>query len=155
MLIIYIDADACPVKEEVYKVAGRYKLQVVVVSNRPIHTPMQIGISTQVVGDALDAADDWIVENIHEKDILITADILLADRALKKGARVLGPKGGEFTEDSIGEAVAAREILSYLRDTGGPTPKNPPFEQRDRSQFLSTLDQIVQALRRLEHNKKP
>lgn len=143
---VYIDADACPVKEETYKVAHRYHLKVILVSNRPIRVPLHALIETKIVGGKMDAADDWIVEQIKSRDILITGDIPLADRALKKGAKVLGHKGKEFTEDSIGDALATREILSFLRDSGEITPHQSAFEKKDRSQFLMGLDRIIQSL---------
>ncbi len=148
MLTIYIDADACPVKEEIYKVAGRYNLKVIVVSNKSMRIPHHPNITATVVGGRLDEADDWIVEHIQEHDILITGDIPLADRALKKGAAVLGSKGVEFTHDMIGEAMATREIMNFLRDSGGPNQHHTPFEKKDRSLFLSKLDQIIQSLKR-------
>ncbi len=153
MLDIYIDADACPVKEEIYRVARRLSLQVIVISNSPMRTPRD-GPSIQciAVGKGDNAADDWIAEHIGEGDICITADIPLADRCLKKGAAALGPRGKPFTEESIGEALATRDLLFSLRESGqisGGGP--PPFTQKDRSEFLNQLDQVIQKIR----NKKP
>lgn len=148
LLDVYIDADACPVKEEIYRVAGRYRLKVYLVSNRPLHHPLESWIAPVIVGNKLDAADDWIAEHIQEKDLLITADILLAARCLKVGARVLGPKGVEFTEDSIGEDLANREIFAHLRTLGEVSGGSAPFEKKDRSRFLSKIDQIIQNLKR-------
>lgn len=148
MLHIYVDADACPVKQEIYRVAERYDLEVTLVANAWMRTPRAGWISLKVVEDDFDAADDWIVANAQSDDIVITADILLADRCLKAGARVLGPTGRQFTEEDIGEAVATRNLLAELRGaeevTGGP----PPLQKRDRSLFLQKLDQVIQAIRR-------
>ena len=145
---IYIDADGCPVKEETYKVAARYKLKVFVVANKALHIPFEENIEMVVVNGSFDAADDWIVEKIGVGDIAITADILLADRCIKKQARVLGTKGKEFTEDSIGSAVASRELMQNLRHMGEVRGGPAPMEKKDRSQFLAQLDQIIQALKR-------
>lgn len=149
MLTIFIDADACPVKDETYKVAARYKLKVVVVANQYIQVPLDPNIEMQVVTGGFDSADDWIVEHIQQHDILITSDLLLADRSLKKKARVLGSKGKELDEENIGNVLGARELSSHLRDLGhkgGPAP----MAKNDRSQFLSKLDQIIQQLMRFK-----
>lgn len=148
LLDIYLDADGCPVKEESYKVGRRYGLKVFVVSGRPIRVPFEEGIRAVVAGGAFDAADDWIVEHIGQGDIAITADLLLADRCLKKGARVLGPKGQVYDENSIGEALAARELMDQLRQMGMNTGGPAPMAKRDRSTFLARLDEIIQRLRR-------
>ena len=144
---IYVDGDGCPVKDEVYRVAGRYQMKVYVVANKWMSIPPDPRHEMVVVSGGFDAADDWIVEKIQPGDIAVTADILLAERCVKKKARVLGPKGAEFTEDSIGGAVATRELMQNLRHMGemrgGPTP----IEKKDRSQFLGKLDQIIQSLR--------
>ena len=147
-MAIYVDADACPVKDEVYRVAARYGLGVFVVSNSAIWVPTRPGIEGVVVRGGLDVADDWIAERIGADDVAITADIPLADRCLRKGASVLGPRGYPFTEDSIGEALATRELLDTLRQSGfaGGGPK--PFVDKDRSRFLSKLDEMIQAIRR-------
>ena len=150
MLHIFIDGDACPVKEEVYRVARRCGLAVTVVANSWMRVPDEPGIALEVVADGFDAADDWIVEHVQPDDIVITADIPLASRCLKQGARVLGPTGRPFTEDNIGDAIATRELLSELRDAGQITGGPPPLEKRDRSRFLQELDHVVQAIRR-EH----
>jgi hypothetical protein len=146
---IYVDADACPVKAEIYKVAERYDLAVYVVANSWIAVPREPRIERVVVGDRLDAADDWIVEHAGAGDIVVTADIPLADRCLKAGATALAPNGVPFTADSIGMAVASRALMADLRAmgelTGGPKPMTP----RDRSRFLSALDEAIQRLRRL------
>ncbi len=143
MLQILIDADACPVKEETYRVATRYKVPVVVVSNSPIRTPRDPLISRKVVSDAFDAADDWIVEQAGPGTIVITADILLADRCLKLGADVVAPNGKPFTTSSIGGAIAVRAIMADLRAGGDVVGGPPPFSASDRSRFLSTLDLVV------------
>jgi uncharacterized protein YaiI (UPF0178 family) len=148
MLDIYIDADGCPVKEEVYRVADRYQLKVFVVANKPINIPFDARIEMVVVESGPDIADDWIAEHIGAGDIAITADILLADRCIKKQARVLGTKGIEFTEDNIGSAVADRELMKNLRQFGEIKGGPAPMEKKDRSLFLGKLDQIIQAIRR-------
>ena len=148
MTVIYVDADACPVKEEVYRVAQRYELGVVLVSNKWLRTPNEEWLELVVVGAELDAADAWIVEHVTESDIVITADIPLAALCLEKGAGVLGPRGRPFTEDSIGGALATRELMTQLRDMGEMTGGPPPFEKRDRSQFLQALDGMVHAIRK-------
>ena len=148
MLTLFLDADACPVKEEAYRVADRYQLKVFVISNQTIHVPHNARTELVVVKGHLDAADDWIVEHVEADDIVVTADILLADRCLKKQARVLGTKGIEFTEDSIGSAVATRELMKHLRETGASRGGPAPMEKKDRSQFLGKLDQIIQGIKR-------
>ena len=147
-MAIYVDADACPVKDEVYRVAARYGLGVFVVSNSAIWVPARAGIERVVVKGGLDAADDWIAERIGADDVAITADIPLADRCLRKGASVLGPRGYAFTEDSIGEALATRELLDTLRQSGFAGGGPPAFVDKDRSRFLSKLDDMIQAIRR-------
>ena len=145
---IFIDADGCPVKEEVYRVAIRYGLDVALVANSWMRAPAGAKIEMIVVDGQFDAADDWIVEHAGENDVVITADIPLASRCLKKDARVLGPTGREFTEENIGEALATRELMSHLRDLGTLTGGPAPFENRDRSRFLHRLDEIIQSIRR-------
>ncbi len=145
---IYIDADACPVKDEVYRVAARYGVEVFVVSNSAIFVPDKPAIERVVVKGGMDVADDWIAERIEADEIAITADIPLAERCLRKGAWVLGPRGLPFTEDSIGEALATRELLDTLRQGGYTKSGPPPFTAKDRSRFLSKLDEIIQAIRR-------
>lgn len=145
---IYIDADACPVKAEIYRVAERYGLKVYVVANSIISVPRDPRIERVVVSDSFDAADNWIAERCGPGDIVVTADIPLADRCLKAGAAVIGSTGIPFTTSSIGMALASRELMSNLRAmgeiTGGPKPMTP----RDRSRFLSALDETIQRLRR-------
>lgn len=145
---IFIDADGCPVKEEVYKVAARYKLDVYVVANKPINVPLHPSIRMQVVAAGTDEADNWIAEHIEENDICVTTDIPLADRCLKKNARALGARGDEFTEDMIGDAMATRELMKHLREMGEVKGGPPAFDKRDRSQFLSSLDRIIQSILR-------
>ena len=151
MLKIFIDADGCPVKEEVLKVAERYLLPVVLVANKRLQIPIDPRVEMQVVGGGFDAADDWIVENSQVGDILVTSDILLADRCIKKEVRVLSPKGKEWTEDSIGSAVAGRELMSNLRHMGEMRGGPSAMEKKDRSQFLATLDLIIQALKKKQN----
>ena len=148
MIQIYIDADGCPVKEEVYKVAERYKIKVFVVANKYLTIPIHPFIEMKVSSSGFDAADDWIVEQITPTDIVITADILLADRCVKKGARALGHKGNEFTEDNIGSAVANRELMQTLRQMGEVKGGPSAMDKKARSQFLGKLDQIIQSLKR-------
>jgi len=148
MTDIYVDADACPVKDEVYRVAQRYGLKVLLVSNAWLRAPNEEWIAVVVVGAELDAADAWIVEHVTEDDIVVTADIPLAALCLEKGSSVLGTRGRPFTEDSIGGALATRELMSQLREMGEVTGGPPAFEKRDRSQFLQVLDQMVHAIRK-------
>lgn len=145
---IFVDADACPVKDEVYRVAERYKLEVLVVANQWMKVPMSSLIEMIVVSGSFDAADDWIVEQSQANDIVITADILLADRCVKKSVRVIGTKGEEFTEDNIGSAVAGRELMENLRHMGEMRGGPAPMDKKARSRFLSTLDQVIQSIKR-------
>jgi uncharacterized protein YaiI (UPF0178 family) len=148
LLHIFVDADACPVKQEIYRVAGRCQLDVTLVANARMRIPNERGIALQVVADGFDAADDWIVEHVQSHDIVVTADIPLARRCLQKGARVVGPTGKAFTENNIGQAVATRGLLSDLREAGEITGGPPPLTKRDRSRFLQQLDNIIQSVRR-------
>lgn len=148
MRTIYVDADACPVKGEVYKVGRRYRWRIFVVANQPIQTPSVPGIFTIQVSQGADVADDYIADKASPGDIVVTADIPLAARALDKGARVLGVRGREFTPDRIGEALAGRELSQHLRETGVMTGGAPPMSQRDRSRFLGKLDGLIQAIQR-------
>jgi uncharacterized protein YaiI (UPF0178 family) len=136
------------VKEEVYRVAGRYGLRVKVVSNAWMRVPDREGVELVVVGDRFDAADDWIAERAGERDIVISADIPLASRCLEKGARVVGPTGRLFDQDNIGDLLASRELMSHLRDMGTVTGGPAPFGKKDRSRFLQRLDDLVQAILR-------
>lgn len=148
MLHIYVDADACPVKQEVYRVAGRYGLAVTLVTNSWMRVPQETWITLEVVGGGFDEADDWIVEHLQPQDVVVTADILLASRCLKEGARAIGTTGKPFTEDNIGAAVATRDLMSELRGAGEITGGPPPLTKRDRSQFLQKLDEAIQSIRR-------
>lgn len=147
---VLVDADACPVKEEIYKVALRHQVPVTIVSNRPIRVPDHPLVRRVVVSDSFDAADDWIAQASGPGSVVITADILLADRAIKAGAMVLAPTGKPFTASSIGGAIATRAIMADLRAgamgdaIGGP----PPFSKADRSRFLSALDEALTRLGR-------
>lgn len=144
-MTIFVDADGCPVKDEVYRVARRYGMPVALVANTWMRIPEEDRFELVVVGTDFDAADHWIAEHLSAGDIVITADIPLADHCLKLGARVLGPRGCEFTLDSIGEAMAARELSAELRDMGIQTGGPRPFRKEDRSRFLQTLDAMLQA----------
>ena len=150
MVRILVDADACPVKDETYRVALRHEVPVTLVANSYLRTPATPLITNVVVSDGFDAADDWIADHAEAHDIVITADILLADRCLKKGARVIGTTGKPFTEGNIGSAIATREILSELRGAGEITGGPPPIQKRDRSRFLQQLDEVIQSIRRSE-----
>jgi uncharacterized protein len=147
-MIIYVDADACPVKEEVYRVAKRCGLEVHVVANSPIRIPPHPLVQMVTVGRGDDVADDWIAERAGAGDIVITVDVLLAARCLKARARVIDCKGREFTDDSIGGQVAGRELSRRLRESGIETGGPAPMDKKDRGRFLNTLDTVVQALRR-------
>jgi uncharacterized protein len=147
LLNIFIDADACPVKKEVFRVADRYQLNVTLVANSWMRIPNEQRIRLQVVKDGFDAADDWIDEHVQIDDIVVTADILLASRCLKKGARVIGATGKPFTENNIGDAVATRDLLSELRSAGELTGGPPPQTKRDQSRFLQQLDEVIQQIR--------
>lgn len=146
---ILVDADACPVKEEIYKVAFRHEVGVIIVSNSPIRIPAHPLIERVVVSDGFDAADDWIAERADARAVCITADILLADRCLKAGAAVLAPNGRPFTTASIGSAIATRAIMTDLRAGGENIGGPPPFGKTDRSRFLSALDEALVRLRRM------
>jgi uncharacterized protein YaiI (UPF0178 family) len=148
-LTILVDADACPVKEEVYRVAQRHGARVFVVSNAPFRIPDSPLVSRVLVSDAFDAADDWIAENATPRSVVVTGDILLAERCIKAGAQVLAHTGKPFDAASIGTAIATRAIMADLRSgmdgvTGGPAP----FAKADRSRFLQALDQILVKLAR-------
>jgi len=143
VLRILVDADACPVKEEVYKVAFRREVPVRMVSNSRIRVPDHPLVERVLVTDAFDAADDWIVEAADAKTVVITGDILLADRCLKAGATVIGNNGKPFTSASIGSAIATRAIMADLRAGAGVTGGPPPFAKADRSRFLQALDEAL------------
>lgn len=147
MLTLYIDADACPVKAETLQVANRYGLETYIVSNsglRPIHDPK---VHMVIVEAGADVADDWIAERVERGDIAITADILLAERCLKRDAHVLNPNGKPFTQDNISQAVAGRRLNAHLRELGD-VGYNPSFSKQDRSRFLQQLDNIIQTIKR-------
>lgn len=144
MLEVFVDADACPVKEEVLKVAYRHDIVVHLVSNQWLRLPVGPKINKVVVNDGFDAADDWIAENAGVGDICITGDILLASRCLEKGADVIGHGGKPFTADNIGMAIAMRELKSQLRDMGEDKGYNASFSGKDRSRFLSALEDWAQ-----------
>ena len=146
MLTIYVDADACPVKEEVYKVARRYAVKVVVVANAPLRVPADPLVEL-VVRPGFGAADDWIAEQAGPGDIVVTADIPLAARALAKEARVLDPKGYPFTEGDIGAALGMRDLMDELRKGGVVTGGPAPMTRLDRPRFLSELDGLTNAVR--------
>lgn len=145
---ILVDADACPVKEEIYRVAARYRAPVTIVSNSILRVPSGPLISQVTVSDGFDAADDWIAERADANSIVITSDILLAERCVKSGALVLAPNGKPFTENSIGAAVATRAIMADLRAGGDSIGGPPPFQKSDRSRFLSALDEALVRLKR-------
>ena len=146
--MIYIDADACPVKEETYRVARRYSVDVCVVANSRMRIPLDAGVRLQLIPGGFDAVDDWIAEHAGPGDIVVTADILLAARCIRSGARVLGTRGEEFTEAGIGHAVAMRAISDHLRQTGVMTGGPAPMDKKSRSRFLSALDEMINAVLR-------
>jgi len=152
-IAIYIDADACPVKQEIYRVAERHalkgaQLKVFVVSNSPIAVPRNEMIERVVVGGGVDEADNWIAERACAGDIVITADVPLASRCVKAGATVIAPNGKPFTADSIGMTLATRNLMDSLRSAGAVTGGPKPFSPRDRSSFLAALDQALVRLKR-------
>ncbi|MEO3428519.1 YaiI/YqxD family protein [Pelagibius sp. CAU 1746] len=145
---VFIDADACPVKAEVYKVAERHGWTVQVVANDIIALPVHALIKRVVVGDGFDAADDWIAERAGPGDVVITSDVPLAARCVKAGAAVLAPNGKGFSDRSIGMALASRNLMAELREAGQVTGGPRPFSQRDRSAFLSALHETIEKLKR-------
>ena len=145
---IYVDADACPVKDEVVRVATRHAISVYMVANSWMRLPDSPLLERVVVDDGADAADDWIAAHAAAGDIVITADIPLASRSLKAGAKVIGPTGKPFTDAGIGMALAMRDLMADLRETGDVRGNNPAFTARDRSQFLQALEQAVQDIKR-------
>ncbi len=146
MLKILVDADASPVKQEVFRVARRYGVKVVLVANSPMVVPQEDWLEMVVVNNQLDAADDWIADHLDQNDIVITGDIPLASRSLKKGARALSPKGQVYTENSIGNMLATRDLLTHLRDIGISTTGPAAFSKKDRSRFLQELDKLIQKI---------
>ena len=145
MIEIFVDGDACPVKDETYVVATRYGVRVVVVANSHMNVPRDLGAVLVVVDQGPDEADDWIVAHVRSGDVVVTADIPLAARCLEAGARVLGTTGRIFDEDSIGDRLATRDLKAHLRETGLMSGGPPPLSIKDRSRFSSKLDQVVQA----------
>ena len=155
MINIYVDADSSPVKNETVRVAKRYGLKVYFVSNNPRMRVPEYKLGEVVaVNDDLDAADDWIVEHITANDVVISADIPLVARCIKKEARVLDPRGRVFTEESIGDVLSRRDIMTFLRDTGNrdTVSRAPAYDKNDRSRFLQRLDDLIQAIRRERGN---
>ena len=149
MSTLFVDADACPVKDEVFRVALRYGLQVYLVANAPLRVPKNPLFESVVVARGIfDGADDWIVDRVTPTDIAVTADIPLAARCLEKGARALDAKGRVYTPESIGDALASRELMANLRAMGDMGGGPAPFTPRDRSTFLQRLDDLIQAIRR-------
>ncbi len=148
MIAIFIDADACPVKDEIYRVARRYSLRVFVVSNSAMRTPTVDWCEAIVLPTGFSAVDDWIAERTGSLDIVVTSDIPLAERCLQKGSRVLNPKGYAFTADTIGEAMATRALMEELRQMGTATGGPAPMSKQDRSRFLGRLDETIHAVRR-------
>jgi uncharacterized protein YaiI (UPF0178 family) len=147
-LQIYVDADACPVKEEAAKVAARHNLIIHYVSNSHMRLPFGDNVKRVVVAEGADAADNWIAEQAQVGDVVITADIPLASRAIRKGAMVIAHNGKQFSEDSIGMALAMRDLMSHLRETGDVRGNNPVFMPKDRSNFLQGLENAIQLAKR-------
>lgn len=145
MIEIFVDGDACPVKAEVYEVAARHAVRAVVVANSPIRVPRDLGVEMIVVEEGPDAADDWIAAEVRPHDVVVTADIPLAARCLDAGASVLGPDGRAFTRDSIGGALATRDLKAHIRESGAATGGPRPLSARDRSRFSSELHRMVEA----------
>ncbi len=148
MLHIFVDADACPVKPEIYRVASRYNLDVTLVANSWMRVPNEPRVALEIVDDGFDAADDWIAEHVQPSDIVVTADIPLASRCLKEDACVIGSTGKQFTDANIGSILATRDLMAELRGAGEVTGGPPPMDKRDRSRFLQALDGVIQSIRR-------
>ncbi|MCS0493789.1 YaiI/YqxD family protein [Ancylobacter sp. MQZ15Z-1] len=147
-IFIYIDADACPVKDETYRVAARHRIKVFLVANSYIAVPRDVEVERVVVPSGLDVADDWIAERVEEGDLVVTADVPLAARVVAKGAEAIGPTGKPFTTASIGMQLATRNLMQDLREAGEITRGPRPFSPRDRSEFLQALDRAVNRLKR-------
>jgi uncharacterized protein YaiI (UPF0178 family) len=145
---IVVDADACPVKEQIYRVAARYGLPVLLVANAPMRLPAQAGVELVHVPGSFEVVDDWIAEQTEPGDIVATADILLAARVVDRGAVCVDFRGKEFTADALGGLLASREIAQQLRGAGVYSGGPPPFSPRDRGRFASKLDEVVNRLRR-------
>lgn len=154
-IVVFVDADACPVKDEVYRVAQRYGLAVRIVANSPIAVPRESWIERIIVSEGADVADDWIAERVGPGSIVVTADIPLASRAVKAGAVTLAPDGRLYDAGTIGLALATRNLLDDIRSAGGVTRGPKPFSPRDRSAFLSAMDLAVNRLRRAGHGVAP
>lgn len=148
MLIIYVDADACCVKEEIFRVAMRHNLQVYLVSNSRLSMIVDKNVHKIQVNSDLDAADNWIIEHLQIGDIVVTMDILLADRCLKKGACAISPTGKVFNDNNIGAAKAMRELRAYLRETGVDASYNATFCKKKRSAFLQALEEMIQSIKK-------
>lgn len=148
MLIIYVDADACPVKEEVFRVAKRHNLQVYLVSNSRLNMIVDKNVHKIQVESDPDAADNWICEHVTIGDIVVTIDILLADRSLKKGARAISPIGKVFNDNNMGITKAMRELRAYLRETGVASSYNATFSKQNRSHFLQALEEMIQSIKK-------
>ena len=149
MAAIFVDADACPVKEEVYRVARRYELKVVLVANKPLRKPDDENVELVLVEGQFNAADDWIADHAGAGDVVVTGDIPLAARCVRGGARVVTPSGRVYTDENIGGALATRDLMTQLRDIGAVTGGGPPpFSKKDRSRFLQRLDEAIQAISR-------
>jgi uncharacterized protein YaiI (UPF0178 family) len=144
MVEIFVDGDGCPVKDETYVVATRYGLRVALVANSRLSVPDGLGVEMVLVDQGPDAADDWIVANVRPGDVVVTSDIPLAARCLEAGGRVLGTNGRIFSEDSIGDLLGTRDLKARLREAGVVSGGPPPMSERDRSRFLSKLDELVQ-----------
>lgn len=152
---IYVDADACPVKPEIVRVARRYDVAVTLVAASWMRIEADDRLTLEVVAGGFDAADDWIAARVGQDDLVITADIPLAARCIAAGARVLAPTGRPFTESNIGDVLATRNLLAELRGAGMETGGPAPFDARDRSRFLQAMDQAVQAMRRGQRREGP
>jgi uncharacterized protein YaiI (UPF0178 family) len=144
MIAIFVDGDACPVKDEIYVVATRYGVPVALVANSPLYVPDGMGVELIVVDQGPDVADDWIAERAQPGDVVVTADLPLAARCLEAGARVLGSSGREFDDESIGSLLATRDLKEQLRGAGVTTGGPPPLSGKERSRFASKLDELVQ-----------
>ena len=153
---IYVDADACPVKEQIYRVAARYELPVVVVANSRMRVPRQAGVELVIVEGSFEAADDWIAAHVEAGDVVATADILLAGRVVERGAACVDFRGKEFTADALGGLLATREVAQYLRGSGVYTGGPPPLSPRDRVRFAGKLDELVnRVLRAAMRGREP
>lgn len=148
MLMIYIDGDACPVKEEIFKITKRHGLQVYLVSNSRLNLTVDQHVHKIQVSTDFDAVDNWIYEHIQKDDIVVTVDILLADRCLKQGARAISPTGKIFNDSNIGAAKAMRELRAFLRETGMAESYNSTFSKQKRSNFLQALEEMIQSIKR-------